>query len=571
MFVLGISHDLVISSACLIKDGKVVFAIAEERLNRIKHYKGFPKLAIKACLDHANIKLKDINVISNGWNPLNTMSYPNQSLSNNSRNRWEYLYALPNQLSHFENYPNNQNITQQLYKNGTIIKYFDHQLCHAASAFFQSGFKEAAILTVDGRGEKSTGLLGFAKNNKLNVISEIQFPDSLGLFYASITQFLGFQAESDEWKVMALGAYTNENNNIYISKFEKLYFLDRNTGVFKLNMEYFTFPYPETNNGLFFSNKLSKLIGKPRLKNSKIIKRHLDISFALQYHFEKIMLFLLNTLYKKFPSKNLVLAGGCIMNCKLNGEIKTKTKFSNIYIPSAPDDSGISVGSALLAYYESKNLKYIINKKVSSNYWGQSFSNNNILQTLNSYKLNFKISKNLNKEIATIISKKKLVGWFQGRSEFGQRSLGNRSILADPRDEKIKDIVNKSVKFRENFRPFAPAIIDKYFDDFFITNGEKEINFMEKTKRFKKDKINFVKGVVHNDGTGRVQTVSKIDNYKFYNLILSFKKITNIPILLNTSFNLNGEPIVESPDDAIRTFYSCGLDYLVIGDYIISK
>ena len=571
MYVLGIAHDLVISSACLIKNGKIIFAISEERLNRIKQYKGFPRLSIEACLNFAKIKFSDLDRVSIGWNPLNTMSYPSESWSKVSRNRMEYLYSIPNHLSYFKKFINIDNLEQNLYNKGPKITYHNHQLCHAAGAFYQSGFKESAILTLDGTGERTTGLLACAKQNKIETISEIEYPNSLGLFYASLTQFLGFKAESDEWKVMALGAYSSKIKNPYIKKFEKFYSYDNLNNKFNLNMEYFTFPYPETNHGLFFSENLIKLIGEPRKTETKLSKKHYSIAYALQYHFEKIMMFFLDDLYLKYPSKNLVLSGGCIMNCKFNGEIKKKSKFDNIYIPSAPDDSGISIGCSMLSYANSTKFNNKNLNKITSNYWGNSYSNTNISNTLNSYKLNYRKSKNLSDEISILLKNSKLIGWFQGRSEFGQRSLGNRSILADPRKKNIKDIVNKSIKFREKFRPFAPAILDYCFEDFFETDGEGEINFMEKTKNFKKNKINLVKGVVHQDGSGRVQTVSKNYNKKFYELIQAFFKKTSIPILLNTSFNLNGEPIVETPDDAIRTFYNCGLDYLVIEDFIISK
>ncbi len=571
MYVLGISHDLVISSACLIKNGKIIFASSEERINRIKHFKGFPLNSVKACLEFANIKFEDLSDVAIGWNPSLTMSYANQNFSNNARNRWEYLYAIPNQIYHLSKKENFlKDISQEFFTKGPKITYHDHQLCHASLAFFQSGFEKSAILTVDGRGERSTGLLGYGKKNEIIKIRDLEYPNSLGLLYASITQFLGFRAESDEWKVMALGAYSNPPKlNSYIKKFNELYHFDSTTNNFFLNMDYFSFTNPETNDGKFYTNKLIKLIGNERRSSEKIQMKHFDIAYALQFHFELIMIKLLNFLYKKFPTQNLVLAGGCIMNCKFNGKIIEKTKFKNIYIPSAPDDSGISIGAALLSSY--KNKKYNKRKKIITNYWGREFSDVEILKILNSYKLKFFKPSNLFDEVANLLSNKFLIGWFQGRSEFGQRALGNRSILADPRASDIKDIVNKSIKYRENFRPFAPAIIDSLVDEYFITNSEKNYFFMEKTKKFKRNVIKKVKGVVHDDNTGRIQTVSKKSNSNFYNLLKSFHKKTGIPILLNTSFNLNGEPIVDSPEDAIRTFYSCGLDYLVLGSYIISK
>ncbi len=572
MLILGIAHDLVISSASLIENGKVIFAISEERLNRIKHYKGFPKLAIKACLKFKKINLDDLDYIAVGWNPLNTMHYPDNKISNLARHRGEYLYSIPNQLIQFKKNNDSNYFTQSFDNSKSKIIYFNHQDCHAAHAFFHSGFSKSSIITVDGRGEFETGYFGIGNNNKISKISNLIFPNSLGLFYASITQFLGFKAESDEWKVMALCAYTSKKNNKYINLFNQLYSNNSNLNGFELNNKFFSFAYPDVHKGNFFNSNLIKLLGQPRKSKERLSKKHYQIAYALQYHFEKIMTNFILKLKNKTKSKNLVFAGGCAMNCKFNGIIKKKCKLNNVYIPSAPDDSGISVGAGILAYskFSKLNNKKNINKQVLENYWGTEYLNKEIKKILDNNKIKYKISNNICKEVAKLISKNNLVGWFQGRSEFGQRALGNRSILADPRNINIKSKINLAIKFRENFRPFAPAIIKHYFDDYFYTDGEKDIPFMEKTKFFKKNVLKIVPGVVHNDSTGRVQTVDKT-NLLFFNLINNFYKLTDVPILLNTSFNLNGEPIVESPSDALKTFYSCGLDYLIINNFVINK
>ena len=305
-------------------------------------------------------------------------------------------------------------------------------------------------------------------------------------------------------------------------------------------------------------------------KNEKILTRHKQLASAMQRHFEIIVIKLLKLLKRKSNSENLILGGGAAMNCVFNGKLDKINLFKNSHVSYAPDDSGVSIGAALLAFNQLSKSK-LKPKEITSCYFGPEYSNSEVKTILDQSKIKYEKKKNICEYAAKELAKGKLIGWFQGKMEFGHRALGNRSILADPRNKKIKDIVNKAVKFRETFRPFAPAILKDYQNNIMEMPKRRNVYFMERAFKFKKNWIKKIPGVVHHDNTGRLQTVDRKNNLKFYNLINCFYKKTNTPVVLNTSFNLNGEPIVMTPTDALKTFYSCGLDTLIIGDYVIKK
>ena len=319
----------------------------------------------------------------------------------------------------------------------------------------------------------------------------------------------------------------------------------------------------------YFTEAFINLFGKPRKKNDAITNKHYQIASAMQKVTEEILFHMCNYLKQKVKSKNLVLSGGSIMNSVFNGKISNKSSFKNIFISSCPDDSGLSIGAALALY------NVILKKKKrylqKHNFYGPKYSNDQVIKTLDNLKIKYTKSNKVEQLIAKELSNGKLVGWFQDKMEFGQRALGNRSILADPRNTKMKDKINSAIKFRENVRPFAPAILEEYTLDYFNLNRHHDVPFMEKVFMIKKSKQKFIPAVTHKDGSGRLQTVTRKYNQKFYSLISEFYNITGIPILLNTSFNINNEPIVCSPSDAVKTFYSCGLDILVINNFIIKK
>ena len=382
------------------------------------------------------------------------------------------------------------------------------------------------------------------------------------------TDYLGFKPDGDEWKAMALSSYKFKTKNKFISKVNKLYKIDN--GKFELDLSYFQY-YLFDRKKHFFSEKFEKLFGPPRQKNGKILKRHYEIANAMQSSFEKIVFGLLKYLKKKgSKSENIVLAGGAAMNCVFNGLLNKSKLYKRNYIPAYPDDLGVSIGAAYLAQnlYSKEKRKIYFEKQ---NYFGPKFSSSEIKKELEKSKIKYFKPKNIYSFAAEKISKGKLIGWFQDSMEFSHRALGNRSILADPRNPEMKNILNKAIKFRESFRPFAPSVLEEEAYKIFELKRSDRIYFMEKVVKVRKNWQKKIPAVTHADKSARVQTVSKSINIKFYNLIKEFYRITNVPLVVNTSFNLSGEPIVCTPNDAIRTFFSCGLDLLVIGDCVIEK
>lgn len=567
MKILSIYPYTHISSAALMINGKIEAAISEERLNRIKMSTSFPLKSINWCLKKCKIKLSDVDLIVVPWNPSHNINSASSRWINELRWRGEMLTNIPIHIMKILD--ETPSPTMSIEFNKRKIVYLNHHECHAASAFYTSPFSKSDILTIDGHGEVDTCFFGTGINKSIIEKDTIKYPHSVGLFYGAFTNFLGFKPDSDEWKVMALSSYKFKEKNNFLKKAEKLFNLKE--GKFELDLTYFDY-YLFDKKKYFFSEKFIKLFGKPREKTGKIQKHHFQIASAMQNSFEKIVFYLLKNLKRKgTKSNNLVLAGGAAMNCVFNGLLDKKKIYKNVYIPAYPDDTGVSIGAAYLANFKfNKNIKRKIYHE-KQNYFGPSFNNKEILSEIKKSKLNFKKPNNLEKYTAKKISEGKLIGWFQGSMEFSHRALGNRSILADPRNPNMKNILNQAIKFREGFRPFAPSVLEEEASKIFELNKKDRIYFMEKTAVVRTNWRKKIPAVTHADFTARVQTVSKKINLKFYKLISEFKNITGVPLLVNTSFNLNGEPIVCNPNDAIRTFFSCGLDLLVIGDYVITK
>ncbi len=563
MKILALYPYTHISSACLMIDGNIIGAAQEERFNRKKMSTDFPVKSINWCLKKGRIKFENLDYIVVPWNPHKNINNVSRRWVNELRWRGEMLTNVPGNLMRLMNEETNEKISLSWGKNKLV--FLDHHLCHAAFGYYQSGFKDAAILTIDGHGENETCFFGEAKNGTIKKINSIKYPHSVGLFYGTFTDFLGFKPDSDEWKVMALSSH--DKNNKYDSKISKLYnFYNDN---FEMNLSYFDyFTFDRQKN--FFSKKFTDLLGSPRKANEKITTRHRQIASSMQRHFEKIVLRMLEVLKKKTKKNNLVLGGGAAMNCVFNGKLDDLKVFKDSHISYAPDDSGVSIGAALLSNYLFKKRNYSP-KEINHCYYGPDYSNNEIENILKQLKITYQFKKNVEKYTAEMLARGSLIGWFQGKMEFGHRALGNRSIIADPRNKRVKDIVNKAVKYRESFRPFAPAVLKEFQHQVMEIPKNRNVYFMERAYKFKKKWIKKIPGVVHHDQTGRIQTVSKKVNPRFHNLIENFNKITDVPVILNTSFNLNGEPIVMTPIDAIKTFYSCGLDILIIGNFIIKK
>lgn len=580
MIILGLNINHADTSACLIIDGKIIAAIEEERFIRKKHYAGDPINAIEFCLELAKIQLKQVDFITFNFSPFanvkekflygikNIFSSATIKKIINFKNKFFYP-------SEFKNYLNKNNF------KGKVIG-IEHHLSHIASSYYNSEFNEAIGLTIDGFGDFCSTESFLCNNNRIKSLKKVYFPHSLGILYQSITQYLGFKNYGDEYKVMGLASYGEPK---YINEFEKIIRYDENN-YFTLNLDYFshhtnsnfTYNFPD---GIpkfpnLYSDKMIELFGNEREKNDEIKTKHFDIASSLQKTFENITFSILNKLHSDLNIENLCLAGGCALNSKFNGLIKKKTKFKNIFIQPNAGDAGGSMGSAL---YYLKNSKKINNQKYYNEknkcYLGSEYSNDfiekNLINTNENLK-EFKVEKlndlDLYKTVAKKISSNQIIGWFKGRCEWGPRALGNRSIIADARNPDIKDVLNKKIKLRETFRPFAPAVIEEYSNEYFDLNYSSPymLNVVN-AKKLAKEKV---PSVVHVDNTCRVQTVSKNENYHFYNLINEFKKITNVPILLNTSFNEN-EPIVLTPNHAFDCFYRTHMDCLVLENWIISR
>ena len=568
MKILGINNEMHISSACLIEDGKIVAAAAEERFTREKLTRKFPQETIKYCFKEANIKMEEVDYIATSWNPGIYFTKFNPLLSGQRRHMVEQLYSVPDNLMQLYVRPEVDYVFQEISGSFGKIKtyYITHHRTHAANGFFLSPFSSAAILTADAQGEFESTTFCHGKGNKINFVKSINYPHSLGALYSTFTEFLGFRANSDEWKVMALASYADPNNEFYKRLKEEVVKF-QGDGDFELNLSYFKgFLHDQPN---LYTERLVETFGRARERDEEFQERHFEIASALQKISEEAIVHLLNWLFQQTREKNLVLSGGLFMNSVFNGKVLELTPFDNLFVSSCPDDSGNCFGAALYLY------NHILGKgrsvPMSHNYYGPQYTDSEIEEALKGYNLNFAYEENIFKKAAKLLSEGNVIGWFQGRMEFGQRALGNRSILADPRKADMKNKVNRAVKFRESFRPFAPAVIKEKQEEYFEIGKGGDVPFMEKVYPVIMDKRDQIPAVVHADGSGRIQTVIKELNPGFYSLIEEFEKITHIPIVLNTSFNLNGEPIVCTPSDAIKTFYSCGLDTLVIGNYIVHK
>ena len=546
----------------------MVAAAAEERFNRQKMSTVFPHQAIDYCLSAAGCDLEEIDRIAVPWNPGAHIRSASSRYTGTLRWRGEYLVNTPGALLRQLGSPEVTGVEELFYteKGETRISFVNHHMAHAASAFFLSPFERAAILTVDGRGEDQTSTWCVGRGSQIEKLQAVDLPHSLGLMYGTFTQYLGFRPDSDEWKVMALASYAGGGNE-YDPRVRGLVNL-LDDGRFELDLSYFSY-YLFDRQPTMYTSKFVDMLGPPRARDAPIEQRHSDIAGALQRVFEETCTHMLNHLHTLTGESRVAVAGGSTMNSVYNAKIQDTTPFEQVFVPSCPDDSGVSIGAALYVYH--RLLGGEERHHPEHNYWGPCYSSKEIEETLRKYQIPAKPHDDIALVAARLLSEGKLVGWFQGAMEFGQRALGNRSILGDPRDAGTKDRVNAAVKYREGFRPFAPAVLEEYANEYFELPQGVTVPFMEKVYPVRPSKRDLIPAVVHVDGTGRLQTVSKHTNPEFYNLIRHFAELTQVPVVLNTSFNLNGEPIVCSPTDAIRTFYSCGLDALVLGRWLVQK
>ena len=580
MNIIGINAFHADSSACIIIDGQLVVAVEEERFNRVKHWAGFPIESINYCLNETNLKISDIDHISINIDPKANYLKKLMFLIKHRPS----INLILSKLKRKKKY---NSIREIINKKFNIDKFvgqinnIEHHNAHLSSAFHVSPFDEACVLSVDGFGDFASTAWGYGKNTEIKINKKIYFPHSLGIFYQAITQFLGFKNYGDEYKIMGLAPYGKPK---FVNKLRQI-LLIKNNGNFELNLDYFKF-YKENfsyrwDNGKveiddLYSNKIYDLLGSECKKGEPITDFHKDIAHSTQKVYEEVFLDILNNLYNTYQSKNLCIAGGCGMNSVANGKIKNNTKFENIFVQAAAGDAGGAIGAAYSTYYSYKNKKRKFQMKHA--YLGTSFNETQILECLEKNKINIKNQKcdfekisndnDLNKLVAKEISDGKVIGWFQGKMEWGPRALGNRSILADPRRSDMKDILNIKIKRRESFRPFAPSILREHVSNWF--ESDDEVPFMMKVYQIKENKRSIIPAVTHVDGSGRLQTVYQETNRKYYDLINEFFKLTSVPILLNTSFNEN-EPIVSKPEEALDCFLRTKMDTLVMGNYIVKR
>lgn len=562
MNILGVNygHD---SSAAIVIDGKLVSAIEQERLDRRKHSPGFPTDAIKFVLKSSGLKKEDLNHVIYSWHPT---IYLSRRFILSFKNLPNIKTTLRTLKSHFYEETIAPYIRRTLFDGfspHTKISFIEHHMSHASSAFFVSGFDEAAILTMDGRGEWSTSLLAIGRGNEIIPIKRTFFPNSVGYFYTMITYYLGFIGYGNEYKVMGLAPY---GRPVYIDEMRRILKFSSND-LFNFNADYFAHPFLGASPHERFSKKLVDMLGAAKDTEEKITQRHMDIARSAQYVLNEVAVKIAELIKKETNMENLCLAGGVALNAVMNNEIRKTSFFKNIFIQPASNDSGTAIGNAFYGWNVLENGKRLF--KLEHAYWGPEFQDADIEKEIKLCRLSYRKIDNPAETGAYLLFKDKIIGWFQGRSEIGPRALGNRSILANPCKKENKDIVNARIKFREEFRPFAPAVIEEMASEYFDLEGTSPYMLMICQVKHGKEKE--IPAVTHEDHSARVQTVSKKTNPLFWNLICKFGSHSGTPVVLNTSFNVKGEPMVDSPTDAIRCFFSTGLDYLIIGSYLVFK
>ncbi len=569
MYILGLSSYAHEASCALIKDGIVKWVLEEERFNREKHTWRYPKNAIEICLNQEGISIEDIDHITFFWSPWREVSGNILHFLRYFPKTINLLFAPSSgaDMTFFSRIGLKSNIGRCIQQHFNTVKpvkvhFIEHHLAHAASAFFVSRFDEAAILTIDGRGESTCSMLSIGNKNKIKKLQEIKLPHSLGHLYAAITHYLGFRPFFDEWKVMGMSAYGTDK---YCRMFEDILHFDKN-GIYRLNLKYFKFHSHGQNQWL--SDYFFEKFGPARDKDSPYNQRYFDIAYALQKTVEEAGLRLAQRLKNITGVSNLCMAGGVVLNCLMNKRIVEDSGFENFFIQPIANDAGTSLGSGLYYYHHilGKDRNFIFD----SVYLGPEYSDEEIESILRKVGLKYKKVNDIAKETAVYIAEGKIVGWFQGRMEAGPRALGNRSIVVDPRDVKMKDRLNLRVKKREFFRPFAPSVLEEKVDEYFIMPKAQSSPYMILIGDVRRDKQTVIPAVTHADGTARVHTVSKKINPKFWQLISEFERLTGVPVLLNTSFNEN-EPIVCTPSDAINCFMRTDFDVLAIGDFLVEK
>ena len=582
MNILGINAYHGDSSSCLIQNGKLIAAAEEERFKRIKHWAGFPIESIKYCLNEANLTLRQVDHIAINSDP---KAHLFKKIGYSLKNRPD-IHMI---LDRINNKKKRANVNNELLAafpdepfNGEV-HHIEHHLSHLASAHLVSPFKDSIAISVDGFGDFSSSAWGICQSNQIKVDKRIFFPHSLGVFYQALTQFIGFPHYGDEYKVMGLAPY---GKPVFLEKMRDIVLLN-NDGTFKLNLKYFLHHNSKVEyewsggspvvGSLLNIKELESLLGLNARKSDDELKNiHFDLANSIQAMYEEAFFNMLEVSFNKYGFDNLTLAGGCAMNSVANGKVYRRSSFKNVYIQSAAGDAGGAIGAAFIVANKIKS----VNKRfyMDHAYWGPSFKNDyheKLLydreNELNKQGCYFELIDDEDKlcnQTAQAISNGLVIGWFQGRMEWGPRALGNRSILGDPRRSDMKDILNLKIKRRESFRPFAPSILRESVSDWF--EEDDDVPFMMKVFQIKEEKRIQIPAVSHVDGSGRLQTVSLSTNARYFKLISSFEELTGVPILLNTSFNEN-EPVVCRPEEALNTFLRSKMDLLVLGNWLVKR
>jgi carbamoyltransferase len=591
--LLGINAYHGDSSACLVIDGRLVAAAEEERFRRIKHWAGFPSESVRYCLAEAGISLADIGHIAINSNPRSNLLRKIGYTLANSPDLSFVLNRIKNKRQRMDLESHLALTMSDQFFRGKVHA-IDHHLAHLYSAFYVSSFEEAVTVSVDGFGDFSSGAWGVGRGHDIAVDGRVFFPHSLGIFYQALTQYLGFPCYGDEYKVMGLAPYGKPK---YLREMREIVFL-KDDGGYELNLQYFLHHKEKTEFewqggppvfANLFSRELIELLGPKRDPNEELNQRHKDIAHSIQAMYEEAFFHLLNKLYKRYGLDAVTLAGGCAMNSVANGKVAKNTPFKKVYIQAAAGDAGGAIGAAFAAWNElvaNKNYPQSSSAskapsgrfRMSHAYWGPSFSNKEIGIVLkNSREVIEKEGCTVERvddegvlcgKTAQALAKGMVVGWFQGRMEWGPRALGNRSIVCDPRRADMKDILNTKIKRRESFRPFAPSVLREVVSEWFEQDGE--VPFMMKVFQVRQQQRNKIPAVTHADGSGRLQTVSKATNPRYYRLIEAFGEMTGVPMVLNTSFNEN-EPVVCKPEEALDCFLRTKMDMLVMENYVVAR
>src|SRR5437588_1601934 len=558
MLTLGINysqmHD---SSACIVRDGELLFAVAEERISRLKHDARFPQNAIRACLDFAKVRADQLDEVCFGWQTAGPVY--RHDLKCYAMGQMPLTYAnLLNSAKYYASMWHQEGgakkFAQHFGPTRAKMRFVDHHLAHAISAYAYSGFDEASVAVMDGRGAWEATLLWHGRNGRLELLLTIPFPDSIGFFYSGFTEYLGFQPNSDEWKVMGLAPYGQPGVDLSS-------FIDFKAAPYRVHARQLA------TNGAAPHLHLASRLGPPRKAEGEIDARHKNIAYAVQDSCETAMMNVVRLAIEKTGCRNVCMAGGVALNSKANGKIAASGMVEKLFVQPAASDDGVALGAALAPCLEHHGK--LPSKAMRHGYWGPSFDDEAIEAALRTYKLRCAQLADPASTAAELLSRGKILGWFQGRMEFGPRALGSRSILADPRDPEMNAKVNNAVKFREWWRPFAPSLKKEAAGEYLESAYDSP--FMILTAQVRPEKRSVIPSVTHVDGSARPQTVEREINPLYYRLIDEFGKLTSVPVIMNTSFNLRGEAIVHTPTDAIRTFFSSGMDALVIGSFLVEK